>query len=401
MHGCKNISLNNCNLSKLKYFYIGLRYDDKSFLDKIKIHKCPELETILISNSDISIDSIIDVKSLSKLKIFNGNLSILSILADISPLQKIDLSFSIKEKETKIFEKLLSIKTLKEIDADFDGNFNFTTYKINYSITKLKLYINSRGDIDLNNFLKNFPNLKDLIIKINSHGTFASAYTSIHSKKRIIINENFDSKINKISVHIGCCLEVNIKYSIQSYKLLEFFDLDVDYIDFKYIPFFQHQKNTLFTSLKYFNFNYKFIVFNKYFLNLYNNIDSMQNLIDFHYSSCCTIKEKFFKMFIKKILTLKSLKNITIKINKSRNLYSKNDLKKLLPDINFNKFNEINIFVYKEHFELSKYDIYPLDKSEFDENELEGRSYLDEPEEKEFEIKEIKEIDIEDFDSNE
>ena len=94
-------------------------------------------------------------------------------------------------------------------------------------------------------------------------------------------------------------------------------------------------------------------------INLFNNIDKMPNLTEFYFcflnkekKTTNIINEDLFKEFVKKILSLKSIKKIFFKIREGiwgkwgKVTYSKDELKELFPDINFNKFHEIKIFKF-------------------------------------------------------
>ncbi len=75
----------------------------------------------------------------------------------------------------------------------------------------------------------------------------------------------------------------------------------------------------------------------------------MPNLTDFYFNfNCENINENFYIKFIKKVLTLKSLKKIFININNSINEYLELDLKQLFPEKDFNKYEKVEIYkLYK------------------------------------------------------
>ena len=97
----------------------------------------------------------------------------------------------------------------------------------------------------------------------------------------------------------------------------------------------------------------------KAIINLYNNIEKMPNLTEFYLcylsaekSGKIIINEELFKKFVEKIARLKSIKKIYFKIREGSwgwgtdNIYSKDELKKLFPEIDFNKFHTIKIFKF-------------------------------------------------------
>ena len=80
--------------------------------------------------------------------------------------------------------------------------------------------------------------------------------------------------------------------------------------------------------------------------NLYNNLDNMPNLIDFKlYCDLRKDNEAIYKRFIKKILSMKYIKNIDIIFLRENifEYYSKKELQKIFQDIIFDKYNEITI----------------------------------------------------------
>ena len=72
----------------------------------------------------------------------------------------------------------------------------------------------------------------------------------------------------------------------------------------------------------------------------------MPNLIDFKlWCNIKEVKDEFYIRFIRKILSMKYIKNIDIIFLRENifEYYSKKELQKIFQDINFDKYNEITI----------------------------------------------------------
>ena len=122
--------------------------------------------------------------------------------------------------------------------------------------------------------------------------------------------------------------------------------------------FFQKDNKIIFSSLTTFKFSlycddHSYEVFSELMENFYDNIDQMPNLINIYFSilygkESKNITQTYIEKFVYKIICLKSIKNIFVQIgHKSycdeNHTYSKDELKKLFPKIDFNKFHKINI----------------------------------------------------------
>ena len=348
-HSSNIIFLNN-NFFKLEYLKLYARnIRCKNNLLLI----CPELITLKLFIID---NSIIDTNNLKKLKIFKGKSDFL-LLNNFESLEKI-IIFDIGE--INILKKIISLNTLQEISITDETKFEdyelFETNEKNYSVNKLEIIFRmAKADFDFNKFLNNFPNLSDFNIQTHyKRPQYSCGFKPniIKKDEKIIIGENINSNINKINISLNT-EGYTLKFNCKSYEKLEYISLSVDTLIFDYFPFFQQNNDKTFNSLKVFNcdINYDFKVALNFLENLFNNIDKMPNLRDF--KLCCK-KDFFFGMnkfqlYIKKLLTLKSIKNIYISLKyysyDDDKPFSRDELNKLWPDINFNRFKIIHIYI--------------------------------------------------------
>ena len=218
-----------------------------------------------------------------------------------------------------------------------------------YFVKKLKLNLSRNYyNLNLNELINIFPNLFELIIETYYHNNFGYE-SSIHQNK-LIITEIEKSKINNLKFVLFGKDKITINFNCVPYNKIKSFDLYTDSIDINNIPFFINKNNVIFDCLETFHFalencEEKLIEKEDLIENLYNNIDKMPNLIDFYFSFYCkNINEIFYKKFVKKVLSLKSIKKIFIKINYCWKNFEEEDLKQLFSNIDFNKFQKLKIY---------------------------------------------------------
>lgn len=113
-------------------------------------------------------------------------------------------------------------------------------------------------------------------------------------------------------------------------------------------PIFNMKCNILFKSLTIFKFTGFEFIRKNIINNIYNNIDNMPNLINFKFECNINedINEDFYNKFIIKILSLKFIKKIKISIEKQfekKEIFTKEELNKLYPNINLDLLYDINI----------------------------------------------------------
>lgn len=346
------------NLKKIKIY--GTITSDE---DKIS-NKFPELEECILDLNDKNkkiyiTKEIFDYKSLNKLKLLEADINDF-IYLEPKFLEKLILKsaviYSEEEMEYKIISKILSNKNLKEITAKLDVNFRELKNipGVNNSVTKLEFLSDDFSDqaILVDDLLTKFPNLKSLSIDITCGGLYGMMMKEIDLK----IKEDSKCKINDINLVLNGGGS-NIQLSCQSFQKLEKFCLFMKSKDDKLkniktvFPIFDNNKCQEFSSLKDFKFQYYDTdgLSLDIIKNVFNNIDSMNNLTTFVF--CCyisgkDIEEKFYYEFIRKIL-LKKLKEVVIKFitNESinKNNYSVKELKEIAPEINCVNLNNVHI----------------------------------------------------------
>ena len=364
------IYLDYCELERLKYLELELdEFENKLF-------KFPELNTLLLHNNS-EYDSIIDFNSLKKLKIFKGSSENFLLLENSANLEKLILD-DIYE-ENLIFEKIISLNHLQEIELNFRNYskiqfdcFNEIKNK-NYTVKKLIISFDDIIEINIIGLQNFFWNLTELIIikptfeKYRRRCVYNRNFGPYKLKEKcIIIAQNENSKIDNLKLY----LPIGYIYNHQDFKLIlnsapfdkiKYFDLTSDSPKLDKIPFFQEKCYDIFASLLSFKFSLyiknNYIFQRKYNLikNFDNNIDKMPNLREFIFTyNCEDITEDFFIKFIEKVLNLKCLKNVEININGKDSIYSKDELIKMFPKINIDKFYAIKIHIFCDKAEIIK-----------------------------------------------
>ena len=177
-------------------------------------------------------------------------------------------------------------------------------------------------------------------------------------EKNIIIHQDENSKIDNLKLYIPIGYiefydDFELIFNSEPFEKIKYFDLTCDSPKFDIIPFFQKKCCNIFVSLLSFKFKLytknKYIFKRKYDLinNFVNNINKMPNLREFIFSyDCENITKQFFINFVEKVLNLKFIKNIDININGKDSIYSKDELIKMFPKINFDKFHAIKIHIF-------------------------------------------------------
>ena len=204
------------------------------------------------------------------------------------------------------------------------------------SVTNMKVYCRNGNGL-LYVLEKKFPQLTSINAIMTSRNK-AGNY-------RLEIEENPDCKINSLTIRIK---SVNVKLFCQSFEKLESVDFNfVGTIELKdTFPIFNDKCQIIFKSLKSFRLSQYKDIDLQIINNIYNNIDKMPNLESFLlYIYEENIERGFFKRFLKKILSLESIRNLYIEIqskDKYEN-YSREELRELFPDINVNKLYRINV----------------------------------------------------------
>ena len=359
----KKISFKNCvnfifeddSLINLKKLHLAMCciYESKSLL------KLPQLEECNIEQNNYKIKyyTIFDFSSFNNLKILfcdinnfnhleNANLEILKF--------RTSNIFSVEE-EKKMFEKFLTIKTLKEIQfwlVNLNDNEISKINGQNKSVKKITIIQNNKNNSSFYNIPEKFPNLSEITIdnKLN--------YIDNYKSLKIEINENKNCRIKNIIIKTS----QDIKLYCQSYKELEslqlyFYD-KINNIE-NDIPIFKDNQ-IIFESLKCFVFDYgDYKIRNQRDIELIiNNIEKMPNLKEFTFKCKCIEKffnKEFYTNIIRKILSFK-LNLIVLEIddiNRCNDYLSFDELKEIYPDLkpNINR----KIYIKKNKFENKKY----------------------------------------------
>ena len=332
---CHNISLGLCDTSKIKFFQIEQNLCHYLNEEENTLFKFPNLNTLINRNG---IDNIIDFGSLKNLKQYQGYLTGFLLIKETSCINQI------------ILESFLRKENIENIISKFQEKI--------YSVTKLDLKIVHYDGLILDDFLNIFPNLSDLTIQTPDDTDGWSHGKPKAGEKKIIINQNENSKIKNIKIILVGISKIKLKINCESYTKIQSLDIHVDAIDVDFLNIFS-KEDIIFNSLTTFKFSLicddiSMETLIKLLALFYHNIKKMPNLINFSFTIINNKEEKYiksslFERFIYRIISLKFIKNIFIKIcykryGPSDKNYSKEKLKLLFPKIDFNKFHKINIY---------------------------------------------------------
>ena len=340
---CINITFyeNFCsNLEKLDLFGSQI-VKSKSLLNLNKLKILKGAQTFY---------DIINLKSLEKLKNFEGT-AYDFIFLENQLLEEITLSsinnYS-KEIEQKMINKIISMKSLKEVSMpmEYFSNDNIQNIKeYNYSVKDLTIHSKNHDDdvFDGLQISKYFANL--LTLKIYGENK--------NNNKEIIIkieNEEDYSNLEDIYLDLhnfGCKLYI----PYEKIKTFTYNEYGTNRVSFRF-----NKYKYLFKSLNKFNGSFTSPFYLETINNIFNNKDKVPNLKIFTISGTLEnkINEDLYLNFIKKLLELKNLETIEIIIEiddyKLKNIkevkfsnYSEKELKDLFPNLNYKKYNSISI----------------------------------------------------------
>ena len=321
---CKNIYFENENTTK-NIKYLVLNSIDIQFGSKYKFDNLEEL--------DIS-DSIIDIdyNSLKNLKLLDANkIEIIENIMKYSSIEKLKAHYT-REEEKKLIEIILMNKTLKEINIHFSKITNEELTNINLlnnnQINNIYIMI-EKNNLDINNFVKKFVNLKKLSI-------FPLLYSSEKQFTEIINDEN----INIDEIYIFSNINTKISFSFSNIKRISLRLPTINTLSFSLL---NKKCNDIFNSLELLNIESLFKINNFEILeNLSNNIEKCKNLkILFISVLIKKMNKSSYLNIINKILSIKiHIFSFTFIIEGKKdnnngdymNTYSKKELKLLFPN---------------------------------------------------------------------
>jgi len=311
---CENIAFEENSLLNLKSIDL-----DQTLIITNNPLKFPNLEEISLIDRDIddyiSYISIIDFKSLINLKKFYGQVNYFLLLKD-TLLEEVYLLYQRENSidiEKELIEKLLEIKTLKDIHLN---SIEKITDKLisdikgkNYSVTSIYInWLNEETYCKLDNFQMKFPNLRKF--EINN---WICRYEK--NDEKLEIKEDKNSKINNLYIEAGW--GSHIYFCLSEYDKLESIKLNFGKIINNNLPFFDKNNKIIFNSLINLDIEIdvcKIIIDNTLMNTLFNNIVNIPNLEHLKLAGCLSdnINNYSYLIFIKKILNLKSMKKLIL-----------------------------------------------------------------------------------------
>ena len=285
----KNLILVDCDIS-----------NTNSLINLPEVENC---ELFLNNKTYIKYYKIFDFSQFHKIKKLKCECNDFLHLNDNSLLEKAEIlskTKSSKEIEENLLKKIINMKKLREISFKLSNiNFNEITKGKNFSIQKIKLYLEYNKNIDCNicNLIDTIINLRELEI--------ITPKNNKNNKIKIIQNSN--TKIEKISIEGSDNKNIEI-YSgpFENLKYISLNNIAGTFSDLKdTLPIFTKKCKTIFKSLTYFKFYSGEMNFNE-FDHLCINLDKMPNLKNFSFD--CIVKDmnkKYYENFIKKLLGMK------------------------------------------------------------------------------------------------
>ena len=350
LDSCENIDFEEnifSNIIKLNLYHCSIN-KPKSLLAIPNLEEC-EL-TYYDGESEQKYYSIFDISSFKKLKKFVGDPCDFIYLEEnnLEYVKLISYTEVSSEDRTKVLKKLVSLKNLKELILEFgpivDSEILWIIGK-NYSVEKMKInWVKQNNDLII-------YNLQDKFGKLSNIEMTSPEYENNH-KIILKIIENRNCRINKFYLEAG--LYHNIEFYCQPFEILIEIKLTLNgkVINIKdALPIFNKECKVIFRALNVFELrtlsDHEVLLYA--IENLCNNLTCMPNLSKLLID--CSIQEnidkEFYANFIKKCLELK-LKNLYFSIKKTADEskiipYSKEELEKIYPNLNYSKYKEIFI----------------------------------------------------------
>ena len=347
---CENIAFdenNSFNIKKMSLIKGGIN-EPESLIKFPQLEECELLRNYSYFHDEY--EKIIDFKSLSNLKslkIEHRDFKFLQNLSYLKSLEYIDILYSSLVYEENI-EQILSLKNLKNLSIEIDKiNINMISQvKLeNNTLEKINIDWKCNNECQIYNLLDKFRNLSYIMLE--------SVISQEIEPIILEIKENNNCKINSFSIY-GKIYKI-ISFYCQPYKDLVNVEISIEN-EIKNLkdsfPIFKDISNIVFESLTNFLFHYynNFIDLN-IINNIYNNIDNMPNLKNFELICVSKdIDEDFYEKIIKKLLS-KGLNKIKLDIQKEyryqlyngKNLYTKDELKIICPNMKCFNLDDIKI----------------------------------------------------------
>ena len=307
---CITIS-NNCCLHLKELYIIKSKIEKKNS----SLFKFPNLEKCKFylyleddwQKDEDSFNSIIDFSILRNLKVLNCEANDFLMLKNTSLESLTVLSNDIdnsKEKEKRIIEKIISMKSLKELTLSLkllDENDISGINGINTSVEKLVIHLHI--DCTVINLQKKFPyvNSFSLVTKNDSNFTYLQ------------IEENANCKINKLTLYTG--ISYIRLYCVPFVNLVELdliiFTKELNAIK-ESLPLFSNNCLLVFKALKSFKFTCLEIEF-ELLNNICDNLEKMPNLKTLVLKCEIEVDKNFYDKINRKISLMK-LNDIKIEI---------------------------------------------------------------------------------------
>ena len=306
---CKGITFTDSCCFNLKELYIiksDIGYQNNTLLKFPNLEKCKfylYLKDNNIGNDIQRYNSTINFHSFNNLKVLNSEaddfLSLKnSSLENISVLSN-DIGNS-KEKEKKILEKIISMKSLKEVALSLkllnDNDISMIQGE-NTFIEKFTIYWDKKiSDCRIINLQKKFPNVNNFALITSPWNLF---------NPNLNIEKKLNCKIKELTLYGGFS---DITIYCQPLENLVKLDLIMFMSDLngikKSLPFLNNNCHLIFKSLIYFRFRVKNI--NIEFLNnICDNLEKMPNLKHLELKCDTNVDNNFYNKLNKKISLLK------------------------------------------------------------------------------------------------
>ena len=277
------------NLEKFQtYYYL----DDNNFKSSYNLIKTYNASIDFTSLSNLK---ILKVEAEDFLKLKNNTLESLTLLSnDVDEI-----------KEKNIMEKIISMKSLKEVTISLKTINNDNINEIqgeNPSVEKLEIYWDKKtSDCNVINLQKKFPNVKNLSLTLPSINI---------SDTNLKIEENKNCKINSLSLYGYSDIKLYISSfeNLVEFELIMFLDKGIRIKEG--LPFMHKNCNIIFKSMK----SFKFRIYDlEYELldNIIDNLDKMPNLKTLELKSYTSVDSIIYNKLNKKISSMRLI-NIDI-----------------------------------------------------------------------------------------